>query len=245
MQETTSTRRIHPLLATAAVAVIVFSGVGIAAITGVLPHSLGSSKDSTAPAQAAASQAPSPVAVEPAAVEPAAEPAEPSAMPPAAPKSTPRAVHKKVARARAPVQVAEVAPVPAAPAAAVPPPPPAPIAMAPQPIPGALGVIEAVREVKETPKTNGAGPILGGLAGAVAGHQVGQGKGNILATLAGAAGGALGGLAVEGKVRETKHWDVVVRLDNGTAQTLRSDTQPFWHGGERVRLLDGKLTPAS
>jgi len=41
MQET-NTKRIHPLLATAAVAVIVFSGVGIAAITGVLPHSLGS-----------------------------------------------------------------------------------------------------------------------------------------------------------------------------------------------------------
>jgi len=231
MQETAPTRRIHPLTAAAAVAVIVFSGVGIAAITGVLPHSLGSSKDSTAPAQAVASQAPSPVAVEPAAVEP-------SVMPPAAAKSTPKPAHRKTAKAKPaePVQVA---------AAPVPPPPPAPIAMAPQPIPGALGVVEAVREVKETPKTNGAGPILGGLAGAVAGHQVGQGKGNVLATLAGAAGGALGGLAVEGKVRETKHWDVVVRLDDGTAQTLRSDTQPFWHGGERVRLLEGKLTPAS
>jgi outer membrane lipoprotein SlyB len=117
--------------------------------------------------------------------------------------------------------------------------------MAPQPVPGALGMVEAVREVKETPKTNGAGPILGGLAGAVAGHQVGQGKGNVLATLAGAAGGALGGLAVEGKVREVKHWETVVRLDDGTTRTLRSDAQPFWHGGERVRLLDGKLTPAS
>lgn len=234
MQETISTKRIHPLLAAAALAVIVFSGVGIAAITGVLPHSLGSSKDSTAPAQAVApSQAPTPVAVEPAAVEPA----EPSAMPPAAPKSTPKAVHKKAVKARTPVQVAEAAPVP--------PPPPAPVAMAPQPIPGTLGVVESVREVKETPKTNGAGPILGGLAGAVAGHQVGQGKGNVLATLAGAAGGALGGLAVEGKVRETKHWDVVVRLDDGTTQTLRSDSQPFWHGGERVRLLDGRLSPAS
>ena len=52
------------------------------------------------------------------------------------------------------------------------------------------------------------------------------------------------GLAVEGKVRETRHWDVLVRLDDGTTQTLRSDAQPFWHGGERVRLLDGKLTPA-
>ena len=232
MQETPSSKRLHPLLATAAVAVIVFSGVGVAAITGVLPHSIGSSKESTAPAEAAApSQAPTPVAAEPAAVEP-------SAMPPAAPKSTPKPVHKKVARAK-PVEPVQVA------AAPVPPPPPAQVAMAPQPVPGVLGVVEAVREVTETPKTNGAGPIIGGVAGAIAGHQVGQGKGNILATLAGAAGGALGGLAVEGKVREVKHWDVVVRLDDGTTQTLRSDAQPFWHGGERVRLLDGRLSPAS
>ena len=238
MQEA-NTKRLHPLLATAAVAVIVFSGVGVAAITGVLPHSLGSSPQSTPPAEAVApSQAPAPVAAEPAAVEPAVDPAEPSAMPPAAPKSTPRPVHRKIAKAK-PVEPVQVA------AAPVPPPAPAPVAMAPQPIPGALGVIESVREVKEAPKTNGAGPILGGLAGAVAGHQVGQGKGNVLATLAGAAGGALGGLAVEGKVRETRHWDVLVRLDDGTTQTLRSDAQPFWHGGERVRLLDGKLTPAS
>ncbi len=235
MQETANTKRLHPLLAAAAVAVIVFSGVGIAAITGVLPHSIGSSKESTAPAPAAApSQAPAPVAAEPAAVEPS----EPSAMPPAAPKSTPKPVHKKVAKAK-PVEPVQVE------AAPVPPPPPAPVAAAPQPIPGMLGTVTSVREVTDTPKTNGSGPVLGGIAGAVAGHQVGQGKGNVLATLVGAAGGALGGLAVEDKVRATKHWEVLVRLDDGSTQSLRSDTQPFWHGGERVRLLDGKLTPAS
>jgi len=241
MQET-NTKRIHPLLATAAVAVIVFSGVGIAAITGVLPHSLGSSKESTAPAPAVATpQAPAPVAAEPAAVEPS----EPSAMPPAAPKSTPKPAHKKVAKAKAPVQVAEAAPAPVVQSAAIPPPPPAPVAMAPQPVPGLLGVVQSVRQVSDTPKTNGSGPILGGIAGAVAGHQVGQGKGNVLATLAGAAAGAVGGLAVEDKVRQTQHWEVVVHLDDGTTQTLKSDAQPFWHGGERVRLLDGRLTPAS
>jgi outer membrane lipoprotein SlyB len=239
MQETATTRRIHPLLAAAAVSVIVFSAVGVAAVTGVLPHSIGSSKESTPPALATAPESPAPVAAsQPAAVEPSFDA---SAMPPAAPRSTPaKPVHKKVVKAKPPVQVAEAAPV--AQAAPVPPPPPA--VEAPKPIPGLLGVVDSVREVKETPKTNGAGPILGGLAGAVAGHQVGQGKGNVLATVVGAAGGAFGGLAVEGKVREVKHWDVIVRLDDGTTQTLRTDTQPFWHGGERVRLLDGRLTPA-
>ena len=238
MQETI-TKRLHPLLTVAAVSVIVFSAVAVAAITGVLPHSIGSSKGSTPPALVVAPEAPAPVSIEPAVVD---APQSSSAMPPAAPKSTPKPVHRKVAKAKPaePVQVA-AAPVPPPP----PPPAPAPIAMAPQAIPGALGVVESVREVKETPKTNGAGPVLGGIAGAIAGHQVGQGKGNILATVVGAAGGAFGGLAVEGKVRETKHWDVVVRLDNGSTQTLRSDAQPFWHGGERVRLLDGKLTPAT
>jgi len=235
MQEA-SPKRLHPLLATAAAAVIVFSGVGIAAITGVLPHSIGSSKESTPPALATATEAPAPLAAsQPAAFEPRVET---SGMPPAAAKSTPRP-HRKVAATKPaePVQVAEAAPVP--------PPPPAPVAQAPAPVPGVLGVIASVRQVTDTPKTNGSGPIIGGVAGAIAGHQIGQGKGNLLATVVGAAGGALGGLAVENKVRETKHWEVAVRLDDGTTQTLRSDTQPFWHGGERVRLLDGRLTPAS
>jgi outer membrane lipoprotein SlyB len=240
MQEITNSKRLHPLLTAAAISVTLFSAVGVAAITGVLPHSIGSSKQSTPPAVAVAPEAPAPVsASEPAVVDPTSE----STMPPAAPRSTPKPVqHKKVAKTR-PAQVAEAAP--AAQAAPVPPPPPAPVVEAPKPLPGLLGVVQAVRPVTDTPKTNGSGPILGGLAGAVVGHQVGQGKGNILATVVGAAGGAFGGLAVEDKVRATQHWDVVVRLDNGATQTLRSDTQPFWHGGERVRLLDGKLQPAT
>ena len=241
MQEATTPKRLHPLLTVAAVSLIVFSAVGVAALTGVLPHSIGSSKESTPPALANVPEAPTPVAAsEPAAVE---TPTEPSAMPPAAPRSTPapKPVHKKVAKAK-PVQVASA---PMADAAPVPPPPPAPVVEAPKPPPGVLGTVASVRQVTETPKTNGSGPVLGGIAGAIAGHQVGQGKGNILATVVGAAGGALGGLAVEDKVRETKHWEVVVRLDDGSTRTMKSDVQPFWHGGERVRVLDGKLAPAS
>jgi outer membrane lipoprotein SlyB len=238
MQEATNSKRLHPLLTVAAVSVTLFSAIGVAAITGVLPHSIGSSKESTPPAVAVAPEAPAPVpASEPAVVDSGSD----SAMPPAAPRSTPKPVqHRKVAKTK-PVQVAEAAPT----AQAAPVPPPAPVVEAPKPLPGYLGVIESVREVSDKPKTNGSGPILGGLAGAVAGHQVGQGKGNVLATIVGAGAGALGGLAVEDKVRETKHWDVIVRLDNGTTQTLRSDTPPYWHGGERVRLLDGKLQPAT
>ncbi|MDA8109472.1 MAG: glycine zipper 2TM domain-containing protein [Betaproteobacteria bacterium] len=52
--ETESKRKLHPLVATASVAIIVLAGVGIAAFTGVLPTSRGSS----APAEQATANAP-------------------------------------------------------------------------------------------------------------------------------------------------------------------------------------------
>ena len=41
--------RLHPLLTVAAVSLTVFSAIGIAALTGVLPHSSGSSEPVVAP----------------------------------------------------------------------------------------------------------------------------------------------------------------------------------------------------
>src|SRR6185369_13304019 len=113
----------------------------------------------------------------------------------------------------------------------------------------ALGVVEAVREVSTPAKeSNGVGPIAGGIAGAVLGDQIGKGMGGAntrkVVTVLGAAAGAFGGRAVESNVRATKHWEITVRLDDGSHQTINSTSQPYWHGGERVRLLDGRLTPA-
>jgi outer membrane lipoprotein SlyB len=238
--ETVAKKALHPLLTVAAISVTVFSAVGIAALTGVLPHSVGSTKEA---APAALVAAPAPLVAAPdiaASSAPAAKPAEDAAsMPPAAARSTPKPAHKKVAKAPKPVQIAE------APQAAPFPPPPAPVVEAPKPVPaGILGVVESVREIKQPQRTNGSGPILGGIAGAVAGTQVGRGNGKNLATILGAVGGAVAGTAVERNVRATKHWEVNVRLDDGSTQTINSDAQPFWHGGERVRFLDGKLQPA-
>jgi outer membrane lipoprotein SlyB len=92
--------RLHPLLATAAVSVTVFSLAGIAAINGWLP----TSQAESLPAPAAAKVEPTP------AVE----------QKPVAPPAAPKAVVKKAAAPAAPVQVAQVA---QAPAVAVPPPP--------------------------------------------------------------------------------------------------------------------------
>jgi outer membrane lipoprotein SlyB len=228
-----TTTRLHPLLTAAAISVTAFSAVGIGALSGLLPNSFGSAKE--VPVVAEAPQIPEKV------VE-----SKPVDMPPALPKATPKPV-KKVAKKAAPVP----APAPAADSAPVPQIAQAPVvAEAPKPVPaGILGVVESVREVKtKAEKSNGVGPIAGGVGGAVLGSQVGKefgGKGfrNVL-TVLGAAGGAFAGKEIERNVRATSHWEIDVRLDDGTQRTLTSSTLPYWHAGSRVRFLDGALQPA-
>lgn len=77
-------KKLHPLVATASVAVIVLAGVGVAAFSGLLPGSKGASEPSTAPAAAPAAKAPEakparkPVrhAAAPKRAEPAAKPTQ-------------------------------------------------------------------------------------------------------------------------------------------------------------------------
>ena len=204
--------RLHPLLTVAAISVTVLSAAGVAALTGVLPTSRGSSEPVVAP------EAQKPI--EHAVTMPA--PAAHAAAPSAKPKLRP------VARAVAPR-----------------PPAPAPVAQAeavkPAPLPGVGGVIESVKEVEESPDNTIAGPIIGGIAGAVLGHQVGSGRTRTVATAVGAGAGILGGRAVEKKVRAEKHWETTVRLEDGSTQSFKSEAQPAWHAGERVRVIDGQI----
>jgi outer membrane lipoprotein SlyB len=233
MEATTNNRRLHPLVAAAAVSVLVFSAVGVAAITGLIPHSKGSVQDQP-PIAAAETSAAQPQSM------PAASPE------PAAPAPAPHPVKKHVAKA-------PVAPAPPAPVAyndvpAYAPPPP-PVAQAPQVYeapkpavkPGVLGTVLAVREVEDKGDAKGIGALGGGVAGAVLGHQIDHG--NKLVTVLGAAGGALLGNQIEKTARATKHWELTVRYDDGSTQVFNSDAQPFWHQGDRVRLYEGKLQP--
>jgi outer membrane lipoprotein SlyB len=104
---------------------------------------------------------------------------------------------------------------------------------------GDVGVVESVREVKEAGEAKGLGAIAGGVVGGVLGNKLGKGK--ALGTLLGAAGGAFAGHQVEKHVRADKHWEIAVRLDDGSQRTLTSDAEPAWHAGDRVRIVDGKL----
>ena len=224
----TNTKRLHPLLLLAAISLTVFSAVGIAALTGLIPHSKGSVSADAPPLTV---QAPVVAQAEPAPA-PSVTPA------PAAPKP----VKKHVARAASPKPV-ETVTVPGFGEPA-----PAPIAQAPQVVepkpvvkPGLLGTVVAVREVEQKGEGKGVGAVGGGLAGAVLGHNIGDH--NKLLTVLGAAGGAFVGNQIEKQARATKHWDLTVRYDDGTTQTFASEAQPFWHQGDRVRLYEGRLQP--
>src|SRR5205823_13792890 len=156
----TNTKKLHPLLLLAAVSLTVFSAVGIAALTGLIPHSKGSVSADAPPLTV---QAPVVAQAEPA-------PAPSVAPAPAAPKP----VKKHVARAASPKPV-ETVTVPGFGE-------PAPVAQAPQVVetpkpvvkPGLLGTVQSVREVEQKGEGKGVGAVGGGLAGAVLGHNIGD-----------------------------------------------------------------------
>jgi len=215
--ETQGTRKLHPLLATAAVAVIVLAVVGIGAFTGLLPGSVGSPKADDMSASPDSSAQDAPLAKEPAPVQkPAAEPVA-KAAPKPAPK--PVAEHRPASK---PVQVA---------------------AAKPQCLD--CGVVEAVHEVDVKGQGTGLGAVAGGVLGGVIGHQMGSGRGNTAMTVLGAAGGALAGNEVEKRTRASKHWDVTVRLDHGGTRTISVPTQPVWRAGDRVRIVNDAIQPAN
>jgi outer membrane lipoprotein SlyB len=219
-----NTTRLNPLLTVAAISVTVLSAVGVAALTGMIPASKG---------QENALQLPKEVAkpLEPAISHPVAGPA---VRKPVVRKVTPPPPEPAVYRefAEAP-RIAEAPAVTEAPRVAEAPKPQLPV--------GQLAVVESVREVKEPGDAKGVGAIAGGVLGGVVGNKLSKGKG--LVTILGAAGGAFAGHQVEKHARAEKHWEIAVRLDDGSRRTLSSDVQPSWHAGDRVRLVNDKLQP--
>lgn len=209
---TSAKPRLHPLVATAAVAVTIFSLAGIAAITGWLPTG------KAAPGEAAVvATAP---AVSPA---PTSEPKVATAAKPVE-QSTPKPVVKaapKPAAKPAPVEVAQ------APAAA--------------PVCSNCGVVDSIREITQPGEGSGLGAVAGGVVGAILGHQVGGGTGKKIATVAGAAGGAYAGHQIEKSQRKTTRYEVIVRMNDGSSRSVMLDMVPGWQVGEHVRIENGTL----
>lgn len=218
-------RRIHPLVAIAAISVTLFSLAGLAVVTGVMPRSQ---------AQMAAEQQP---VVTTTTAQPGTAPTTVSTAPvakaatPAPAKVVHRTAPKSVEPARAAIPPLAAAEPPAAPKTAA-------------PVCHDCGIVESIRTVEEEGKGTGLGAIAGGVLGGVLGHQVGGGRGKDLATIVGAAGGAYAGHQVEKSQRKSKHYDVTVRLDDGSQQTVTYKEMPAWREGDRVKLMDGTLVSA-
>ncbi len=220
--------RLHPLLSAAAISVIVLSVAGVGALTGLLPRSAANLES---PQMPAAAPVPTPTA------------------PVIAPAPEPKPVKKTVVRASAPAApkkataVYEARPLPSDEdflRAERAPLPPAAVAA---PRCTNCGTVENVRVLEQKGDGSGIGAVAGGVAGAVVGKQFGKGSGRTIMTILGAAGGAYAGHEAEKHIRAKKHWEVSVRLDDGSSRLLTYEAEPAWRSGDRVRYVNGALEP--
>jgi outer membrane lipoprotein SlyB len=179
----------------AGIALTLFCAVGIAAIMGWIPNSMGGASDKVAAVQQSANTVPS---------------AAPKAPMATASRSAPVA-HT------APVQVAAVATC------------------------AECGVIESVREIDAKGKGSGLGAVGGGVVGGLLGNQVGAGRGKDVMTVVGVVGGALAGNEVEKRVKTTKHYEVTVRLHDGSSRVISEASLPTWRTGDKVKVINGAI----
>jgi len=217
MENNNTSRRIHPLAAGAAISVMLVSLTGVAAITGLLPSSHGT----TAPTPVAGSIGAAAVAASPATL-----------------------VESKDNETAA--SVAEAKPAPVAPssnhAASASHTRPHQTYASKTAICTSCGRIESVHAIQQAAKPSGVGIAAGAVLGGILGNQVGSGNGRTLATVAGAVGGGYAGNEVEKRSRATTSYQVRVRMDDGRLRTFPYAAQPGWAAGERVRVVNGQLT---
>ena len=208
------TGKTSPLVAIAAISVTVFSLLGIAVMTGVIPAT--SSKSSEAPLQTTITD-----------TKPAKSAATPAAASPSEPKAQAKSTGTKSAEVKPTIQASTAAPEQKKAAAQV---------------CNNCGVVASVNAITQKGEGSGLGAVAGGVLGGVLGHQVGGGTGKKIATVAGAAGGAYAGHQVEKNMKSTTHYEVVVKMDDGSTRTFSYDTQPAFQVGTKIRIVNDALT---
>jgi outer membrane lipoprotein SlyB len=104
------------------------------------------------------------------------------------------------------------------------------------------GTVEAVNLIEVRGDGNYLGTIGGGVVGALLGSQIGAGSGRTAAQVAGALGGAYVGNRIEGQQRQSHHFEVLVRMQNGSGQTVSFASDPGYRIGDQVRLSRGVLS---
>jgi len=205
--------KLHPLMVIAAVAVVLFCGVGSAAIMGWLPTS-----SATVPG---AAPMPGQLSSVPPREQPAGQQAAGYAGNAApAPYPTQQQEQPRQQEQAAPQErVAQQGPA----------------------VCHSCGVVESVRSIEHRGQGSGVGAAGGAILGGLLGNQIGSGHGRQLATVAGAVGGAVAGNQVEGNMKTTHSWEIVVRMDNGKKRVLHQSAQPQWRSGDQVKVVNGQL----
>lgn len=219
------TSKINPLVAIAAVSVIIFSAVGVGVMTGVIPSSKSEQAAAPTPTTAAA---PAPAAT------PAAAPAS-EAAPAEAPRKVAKTQHEPKHEAKhEPTHVASAEPPRVAQNQPAPPPP------APK-ICGNCGSVVAINTSKQKGEGSGLGAVGGAVVGGLLGNQVGRGTGRTVATVVGAGAGALAGNEVEKRAKSTETYHVAVRMDDGSTREFTYNEAPSFRAGDKVKVVDGGL----
>jgi outer membrane lipoprotein SlyB len=105
------------------------------------------------------------------------------------------------------------------------------------------GVVESINVVRQDTGIGGTGIGIGAIAGAVIGgvlgNQVGGGTGRTAATVAGAAGGAYAGHELEKRQQAPDAYQLTIRMDGGSYQTLTQNTITDIRVGDRVWIDNG------
>ncbi|BCG02800.1 hypothetical protein PPGU19_073680 (plasmid) [Paraburkholderia sp. PGU19] len=230
--------RIHPLIAGAAVSVILASVTGVAAMTGILPvsHATPPANEQIAPAVAQAASAPLAAAQQTGVVQPTNATPQTVAQPVVQQAETeaPKPVHhtRKPRVAPAPQYAnGDYSQASAQPAGT------RQVAADPY-----AGEVVAINAVQSPEPTTGLGAVGGAVAGGLIGNQFGGGRGRILATVVGAVGGGVAGNGIEHAVRKQTSYQVQVRMQDGTYRNFTYPTQPQMQVGQRVHVSGDSLT---
>ena len=104
------------------------------------------------------------------------------------------------------------------------------------------GTVVDLKKIEKEGQASGGGAVIGGIAGGVLGHQIGSGRGNTAATIAGAAGGAYAGHQIEKSRNKTVTYQVVVKTEDGRTHHFDYKEQTGFHVGDKVKIVDHKLT---
>lgn len=208
-------RKTHPMVLTAAVAVTIFSILGSAAITGLIPSAHSGRAESMQAIPANDRQF---------TVEPRKDENFKSSVTSKGEAKTAPSASSHVSAKDKPSLASKDAKQPA--------------------VCSTCGVIESIRLVEREGDGSGLGAVAGGVVGGVAGNQIGKGKGNTLMTILGIGGGAYAGHTIEKNMKSSTAYVVKVRMEDGTYRSVTQHSQPEYAVGDHVRVAHGSLTSA-